>query len=474
MKAWKYISNSTLALLVCFVMGAIAGVIAAPVGAAAYFVGQLYLSLVNMAAVPLLVVAMFFGLRQLFAMSRPGVRIGTMLMLAVVLVALCAAGGVALGAFAMPGQHLSETAHAQLGELVLQSTGDAGDMRVVLFGHAISSGAATPGGFALGDLIPDNFYHALAQGQALGILTGTILFGMAFAALSREQTSMLNNVFEGIYRALESVIGYANLLLPVLAFGMAAHLSTHAQRATLEAMSGFLLCFILSALLLSGLALAAIAQRAGTSFGRALASLKTPMLVGIASGSATAPIPHTIEAMSTRLGFSRGVAELVVPFGSVFVRAGSALYFALAAVFVANLYDRPIGVTDIVVIGVASTVAAFISAGQNGVASIGYIGVVLSLLQLPVEAAGVLFITIDVICEGPRNLLSLLSICTVVALVSAGLPSERIALPAAFSASASGPVFRFAFSRGQLMLAMSCAVAAASLIVLVGIGVGAK
>jgi Na+/H+-dicarboxylate symporter len=163
-----------------------------------------------------------------------------------------------------------------------------------------------------------------------------------------------------------------------------------------------------------------------------------------------------------------------VPFGSVFMRAGSALYFALAAIFVANLYDCPITMTDVVVIGVASTVAAFISAGQNGVVSIGYIGVVLSLLQLPVEAAGVLFITIDMICEGPRNLLSLLSICTVVALVSAGLPSERIALPAAFSASGSRPVFRFAFSRAQLVLATGCVMAAASLIVLMGIGVGAK
>jgi Na+/H+-dicarboxylate symporter len=474
MKAWKYISNSTLALMVCFVMGAIAGVVAAPVGAAAYFVGQIYLSLVNMAAVPLLVVAMFFGLRQLFAMPRPGMRIGTMLALAVVLVALCAAGGVALGMSAMPGQHLSAIAHAQLGRLVLQNGADGGDMGVALFGHAASSVAATAGGFTLDDLVPDNFYHALAQGQALGILTGTILFGMAFAALSGEQTSMLNNVFEGVYRALESVIGYANLLLPVLAFGMAAHLSSHAERATLEAMSGFLLCFVLSALLLSGLALTAIAQRAGTTFGRALTSLKTPMLVGFASGSATAPIPHTIEAMSTRLGFSRGVAELVVPFGSVFMRAGSALYFALAAIFVANLYDCPITMTDIVVIGVASTVAAFISAGQNGVASIGYIGVVLSLLQLPAEAAGVLFITIDMICEGPRNLLSLLSICTVVALVSAGLPSERIALPAAFSTAGSRPVFRFAFSRAQLVLATGCVMAAASLIVLMGIGVGAK
>jgi Na+/H+-dicarboxylate symporter len=473
MKTWKYISNSTLALLVCFGVGAIVGLVAAPVGAAAYVVGQIYLSLVNMAAVPLLVVTMFFGLRQLLALSRPGVRIGTMLLLAVVLVALCAAGGILLGAFAMPGQHLSDAAHAHLGELVLQSTGDAGDMRVALFGHTVSS-AVTPGGFVLSDLVPDNFYHALVQGQALGILTGTILFGMAFASLTSEQTRMLNSVFEGVYRALESLIGYANLLLPVLAFGVAAHLSSHAQRETLDAMSGFLLCFVLSALGLSGVAVAAIAQRAGTSFGRALASLKKPMLVGLASGSATAPIPHTIEAMSAHLAFSRGVAELVVPFGSVFVRAGSALYFALAAVFVANLYDRPIGAAEIIVIGVAATVAAFISAGQNGVASIGYIGIVLSLLQLPVEAAGVLFITIDVICEGPRNLLSLLSVCTVVALVSAGLPEERIALPAAFQTSASGTVFRLVFTRAQLVVAFGCVLAAASLIVLMGIGIGAK
>jgi Na+/H+-dicarboxylate symporter len=474
MKTLKRISNSTLGLLLCLVFGGIVGVVAAPLGAAAYFIGQLYLSLVNMAAVPLLVVAMFFGLRQLLAMSRPGVRIGTMLALAVLLVALCATGGTLIGVLATPGQHLSDTAHAYLGQLVLQSGSGAEEMHVALFGRAASDAAGATGGFALQDLVPDNFFHALAQGRALGILTCTILFGMAFAALSSEQTNMLNSVFEGIYRALESIIEYANLLLPVLAFGMAAHLSAHTQRATLDAMSGFLLCFLLIALLLCGLALAAITTRAGTSYGRVLAGLKKPMLVGLTSGSATAPIPHTIEAMSARLGFSRGVAELVVPFGSVFVRAGSALYFALAAVFVANLYNRPIGAGDIVLIGAGSTIAAFISAGQNGVASVGYIGVVLSLLQLPVEAAGVLFITIDVICEGPRNLLSLLSTCAVVALASAGLPSERVALPTGLAVPASGAVFRFAFSRAQLALAVGCIVGAASLIVLMGVGVGAK
>ena len=50
----KRLSNSTLVLLLCFALGGLAGSFAPPVGQFAFFVGQLYLALVNMAAVPLL------------------------------------------------------------------------------------------------------------------------------------------------------------------------------------------------------------------------------------------------------------------------------------------------------------------------------------------------------------------------------------------------------------------------------------
>ncbi len=328
MNTLKTLSNSTACLLLCLAVGGLCGVFAAPAGAVAYLVGQLYLAVINMAAVPLLVVATFFGLRQILALPRAGMRICMIAGLAFGLVALCAVAGTLTGVLAMPGQHLSDAAHAQLGELVLKSASDAEEVRVALFDPA--AGAASRAGYALQDVFPDNFYRVLAEGRSLGILTGTILFGMAFAALSREQSTMLSSVFEGIYRTLETIIAHANLLIPVLAFGVAAHLTSTTQRATLNAMSGFLLCFVLMAGVISCIAVATIAARADLSFGRVLAELKASLLVGLTSGSATAPIPHTIEAMSTRLGFSRGVVELVVPFGSVFVRAGSALYFALA------------------------------------------------------------------------------------------------------------------------------------------------
>jgi Na+/H+-dicarboxylate symporter len=400
--------------------------------------------------------------------------VGTIMLLALALVVLSAVGGTLIGVLAMPGNHLSERAHAQLGELVLKSA-SAEEVRVALFERGAASAGEGASLIGVNDIFPDNFYRVLAQGHSLGILTGTILFGLAFAALSREQTRMLSNVFEGVYRSLETIIAQANLLVPVLVFGVAAHLTSHTQATTLEAMSSFLICFALASFVLAVLALATIAARSGQPLLQVLSGLKAPLLIGLTSGSATAPIPHTIEAMSERLGFSRGVVELVVPFGSVFVRAGSALYYTLATVFVANLYERPLGAGEIAIVCAASVVAAIVSAGQSGVAAVGYTGVVLSMLNLPAEAAGVLFVSVDLICEGPRNVLSQLAVCTVIALVSAGLPSERkTAVEVQGGAAALNSVLRFTFTRGQLVLAAGCVVMAASLIVLMGIGVGAR
>ncbi|MFC0401962.1 dicarboxylate/amino acid:cation symporter [Paraburkholderia rhizosphaerae] len=546
MKTLRQLSNSTVVLLLCVATGVLCGVYAAPAGDAVYLIGKLYLAVVNMAAIPLLVVATFFGLRQVLQLPRPVLRVSTIGVLALAGVALCAAVGTVAGRAAMPGSHLSASQYAHLGELVLQSASSGDEVHMALFDDDTGSardvhtaaaqrqpddasaqvgqpeaGAAqsapatasldvppaadTPAAaparqndtvshaivYTVHDLIPDNFYRALAQGRTLAILSGTILFGMAFAALSREQSTMLSSVFEGIYRTLEAIIEHANLMIPALAFGAAAYVASHVDRATLDAMKSFLLCFVSLSVALAALTLAVISVRCGKPFAQVVAALKAPLLVGLMSGSETAPIPHTIEAMSARLGFSRGVVELVVPLGAVFIRAGTALYFALVTVFVANLYARPLDAIDLALIGVASTVAAFASAGQNGVATAGFAGVVLSVLQLPVEAAGVLFIAIDLLCEGPRNVLSLLAVCTVIAFVSAGLPFEQSARTDAHALRGRGqpvlqpgsqlqgqlqgqPVLQFSFSRAQLVLALGCVLMAASLIVLLGVGVGAR
>lgn len=476
MNGLKRLSGSTLFLALCMATGALAGVMAQPLGRAAHVIGQLYLVVVNMAAIPLLIVAIFFGLRQVLELPRPGRRMASIAALGVGLVGACAVVGTLLGAAVMPGKHLSPQEHAQLGELVWRQGNALSEDTVSLMGPP-GDGVGVDAGVSrqesvMRDLLPDNFFRVLAQGHTLGILVATLLFGLAFASLSRERTALLNGIFESAYRALGIIIDRANLMIPVLAFGASAYLTSNAQAATLSAMGGFLLCFMLSATVLSIAAMAVISERAGLPVLTVLAEMKGPLLVGLASGSPTAPVPHAIEVMSARLGFSRGIAELTLPFGAVFLRAGAALYFALVTLFVANLYGKPLGGAELALVAMTSTAAAFVSAGQSGIANVAFAGLTLGLLELPVESAGVLFLAIDLLCDGLRTVLSLLCVCVVVAWVSEGQPSERGA--ASVRDDAGGSALQFAFSGIQLMAAGICLLLAGSLIVLLGIGLGAR
>ena len=461
--------HSILALVLCLLAGSVAGVYAPSLGDFAYVIGQIYLSVVSMAAIPLLVVATFFGLRQTMALPLPGRRVLMIAGVALLMVLACAVAGLVFGWMATPGADLDPASKSHLGALVLSQGGDGGNMDMNLWGNDVAQDTAA-GGWTTA--VPNNFFFALSSGHSLGILSCALFFGAGFAALTRDQNNTLNQLFEGAYRALELIITRANILLPVVAFGMASHILAQSQWLTIKAMGGFLLHFIALALLLSSFAIAIIYQRGKQPLMSVLQHLKTPILVSLVSSSTTASIPHTIEAMSARLGFSRGIVELVVPTASVFLRAGSALYYVLLTLFVANLYDRSLNATDVAMVCAGATIAAFASAGNNSLTNVAYAGIVLSMLQLPIEAALALFVAIDLICEGPRNLLTLLAGCALIAIVSAGLPSERVADPGVSSAAAMDRPVRFVFTRLHIGLLAGGSLCAAALIVLMGISIG--
>ena len=122
---------------------------------------------------------------------------------------------------------------------------------------------------------------------------------------------------------------------------------------------------------------------------------------------------------------------------------------------------------------VGATLSAFASAGASSFAVVGSGSVVLSLLNLPIEAALALFLAIDLICEAPRNLLSTLCCCVLIVLVCRGLPSERTEVKQAEDTAVIAPV-QFAFTRKSALFAVLCGVALASLIVVIGITVGQR
>ena len=286
----------------------------------------------------------------------------------------------------------------------------------------------------------------------------------------RDSNSLMLS-FEGIYRALEVVISGANVLIPLLVFGMAAHFFALTDAHTVVAMGTFLRCFIGASLLLCALAALVIVRNSDLPWVQALDSLKTPALISLTSTNASAAIPDTIRALSARMGYSRAIVELLVPAASVFVRAGSALYFGVLGVFVAHLYGRDLGLVELALIALGAVLAALVSAGRSGFVVVGAGSVVLSQLSLPTEAALALFLAVDLLCEGPRNLLSMLAGCVLIVLVCRGLPSERFEGRPLHDSDAHAPL-RLSFSRSGLAFALAVFALLLGLSLAAGISVG--
>ena len=466
----KFIANSPLALLVCALAGGVAGWFMPIVSAPALMVGQLYMAFINLAAFPLLVVITLFGLKRILHLPKPLSRFLMMAVHVIVIVSLCAVVGAALAGVFGVGQNLQQDKLHYLGSVVQSAGGEAVEAKMEFFGKELPMQNLLP---QWANIVPYNFFKVLMDGKILGILICTIVLGIGVAAADKKKSAAFMDILDGIYRALELIISQVNLFIPVLVFAMSAYFAATATPATLHALGDFIVLFAGVSLGISALALVFVWKKTKLAFVDVVSALKTPMLISLASSNATASIPDTIHAMSSRLGFSRGVVEFVVPMASVFMRSGAALYFAVLAVFIGNLYGQSLDFESFSMICLAATLAAFASAGHSGVAVVGFVGAVLHVLQLPAEAALVLFVAIDHLCEGPRSLLSLMLACVLIVLVSDGLPSERIESYEK-SGNAGQENVQLTFTRQAIFWGLACFFLVGFLIVLLGIGVGMR
>ena len=464
-------SSSPLVLLLALVAGAAAGQLYPSEGAHLAVVGQVYIAVINMAALPLLVVAIFFGLRQVLLTPRSGVRLIRLIGTSIGFMLLCTLIGLVAATALQSGRNLSESELQYLG-MVVQGSGDgASNVDVLLNDVVVVPLEGNTSAFSV--LISNNYFKSLANGDLLNILVGALIFGAGFALhKGRDSVSLMRN-FEALYRALEVLILSANRFIPLLVFCTAAIFVGSVDRAGLNAMGSFFGAFFGAVVLLAVLSFALLCRRTGMPPWKVLSALKTPALISLTSASAVAAIPDTIHAMSAKLGFSRGLTEFIVPLASIFLRCGSAVYFSVLVVFVVNMYGRPMGVTEGLLICGGAMLGAYASAGRAGAATLAFMGMALSPLQLPLEAIVPMFLAIEVLCEGPRSFLSFLAVCTLVALTSDGLPSQKSELEEATQIE-SGKTTTLTFSATDLIVAIVCLFLVMLLVMSVGVGLGMR
>ena len=317
--------------------------------------GIIFIRLLTMTIVPLIVASLFTGVASLGDVRRLG-RIGGKT-LAWFLGSTLAAS--AIGLVAALG--------AQLGSGLDQATRDALTTQFEQHGTAPAQMAAPSLAQTLIAMVPSNPFAAAAQGDLLPLIVAVCIFGAAATALNTDGKRAVVAFFDGVNDLSMVVIRWLMALAPAAVFFLIAATVAKSGLDLLRSLA--LYCAIVLAAEAAHVAVVLIpALRAGARLSPADFVRKTGdvLMLAFSTASSSVALPASIEAARDRLGISNEVASFVLPTGVTLNKNGAAVYKAVTAVFIANLYGIALGPSTIFTILIVSTVAAFSGAGVPG------------------------------------------------------------------------------------------------------------
>lgn len=257
-------------------------------------------------------------------------------------------------------------------------------------------------------IIPPNIIKALSEGQMLGLIFFSMIFGYAITKVEKQSASSLKGFFQGLF---ETMIQFTHIIMKFLVPGVFCLVAKVFMTTGLESLSSVALLFATVVLALSVFMFIALPLLlkfvAKVSPIRHFKAMSPALVTAFSTSSSSATLPITIDCVEKRAKVSNRICSLVIPLGTSINMSGSALYECVAAMFVAQVYGIDLSFSNQFLIVVMSLIA---SLGVAGIPSASLVAVLLILrtLGLPAEGIG-LFIAIDRLLDMCRTTVNVFS-----------------------------------------------------------------
>jgi len=392
-----------VALVLAVIVGHLTGMDTSVLGIRFYdiytFLGTLFMNALKMLIVPLIISSIITGVAGLGdngAMGRLG---GKTLLYYLTTSLLAIMVGLLLVNILAPGIVDGEPAR----EMLPLDAGDTADI------------AARVDGRGAGDvvdifvrMVPVNIVAAAAQGQMLGLIFFSLLFGYFMTRISGSPAQVLKDFWEGVFAVMMRITDWVMLFAPVGVFALVAKVVASTGFAAFQPLLTFFLT-VLGALAIHLLVVLPLLLRllGGVSPRRHFQAMTPALLTAFSTASSSATLPVTMDCVENRAGVSNRTTSFVLPLGATVNMDGTALYECVAAMFIAQAYGLELDfATQFTVV----LVALLTSIGVAGIpaASLVAITIILTAIGLPVEAVG-LILAVDRILDMCRTSVNVFS-----------------------------------------------------------------
>jgi len=233
------------------------------------------------------------------------------------------------------------------------------------------------------DILPSNPTASIVQGDMLAVVVLALLVGISVTQVQHSRAAPFLALMEALLSISMNIVKWAMFLAPVAVFGLMAQLVMRMGFETMLGISGYVGTVLLGLGGLLGLYLLVALIFARITPLRFVQAAGSNLLLAFSTSSSSAVMPVTIQT-ARRLGVPESIANLVIPLGATMNMAGTALYQAVAILFLAQLSGVELTAVQIGVV-VGTLVASSIGAPGTPGVSIAILISVATSMGIPVE-----------------------------------------------------------------------------------------
>jgi Na+/H+-dicarboxylate symporter len=261
-------------------------------------------------------------------------------------------------------------------------------------------------------MVPPNIISAAANGQMLGLIFFSLLFGFFISRITEPYAEAQYNFWQGMYEVMLNITLLIMKFAPLGVFGLVAAVvaDTGASNflSLMETLGYFFFSVVLALAIHIFIIMPVILRFvAGVNPLKHYRAMAPALLTAFSTASSSATLPMTIECVEKNAGVSNRTSSFVLPLGSTVNMDGTALYECVAAMFIAQAYGLDLSFTQQFVIVL---LALLTSIGVAGVpaASLVAITIILGYIGLPAEGIALIFV-VDRILDMCRTAVNVFS-----------------------------------------------------------------
>jgi proton glutamate symport protein len=355
-------------ILIAIVLGVVVGILLGEKTAHIKIVGDMFIQLLKAIIIPLILASMVAGIVSLGDVRKLG-RIGLRTFIYyTATTTLAVSVGLILVNLMKPGIGVDIGTEA------------AADL----------SGGDVPSVVSIiSDIIPANPFDAMAKDKVLSVIFLSLLLGVAISSIG-EKGKPLVNLFEAFNTVMMKITDWIMRLAPFGVFALMAYtigsMGLTVVKPLIVYMATVILGLTIHACLTLPILLSIIGKYSPLKFIRDVFSA---VATAFSTASSAATLPITMDCLQENTGVSNKVTSFVLPLGATVNMDGTALYEAVAAMFIAQAYGIDLSIGQQMIIMLTATLASIGAAAIPGAGLVTMV-IVLRAVNLPLEGIGMI------------------------------------------------------------------------------------